>query len=214
MFAYRFRINFEDQDGFVREFELGVDQTFMDLRNAIIENLSQPSDAYTSFFLCDHQFRKKTEIFHPDYMGGKSSKNHKQQDAEKRPTMDKAALNEFIDDPHQKMVMIFDEKNEWTFYIELVRIVKTKKDESFPRLVNSVGGIPIELRPRKEILSQLNNESTDEDEETENDILDDEDQEQEEEHEGYDDDELNNLNDNDFYNESIEGGKDIDENKP
>jgi len=214
MFAYRFSINFEDQDGFLREIELGVDQTFMDLRNTIIENLSLPSDAYTSFFLCDHKFRKKTEIFHPDYMGLKNRENNKEQQAGKKPTMSKAALNEYIDDPHQKMVMIFDEKNEWTFYIELVRIVKTKKDESFPRIVNSVGGIPIELRPRKEILNQLNNESTDEDEETENDILEVEDQEHEENREGYDDDELNDLADNDFYNESIEGGKNIDENKP
>ncbi|MFW5757075.1 MAG: hypothetical protein ACOCUQ_00210 [Bacteroidota bacterium] len=213
MLAYRFSINFEDQDGFVREFELRVDQTFMDLRNAIIENLSLPSDAYTSFFLCDHKYRKKTEIFHPDYIDWESKKNHHGQDADKRPTMDTAALNELIDDPHQKMIMIFDDKNQWTFYIELVKIVKTNKKESFPRIVNSLGGIPIELRPRKEILNQTNDNSTIEDEETKNEIHEDEDHEHQDDYEGYDDDDLNNLDDDFFHNVSIEGGKDIDENK-
>lgn len=210
MFAYRFSVNFEDQDGFLREIELDVDQTFMDFRNAILEHLNLPPDAYTSFFLCDHKFRKKREIFHPDFTEFKRNKHAQEiQESGKKSTMDKAALNEFIDDPHQKMVLIFDEKNEWIFYIELVKIVKTKKDDSFPRIVNTVGPVPIELRPRKEILKELNNETTDE--ETQDDMPDEMDHE--EDNEGYDEDDLNDFDDNAFYNDSIDGGKDTDENK-
>lgn len=140
MLIYRFKIWFEDQDEFFREFELRSDQTFEDLFLAFISNLNLDTTTLSSFFICDHKFRKRTEISLVEMNAGAEENGGK-----KVLVMQHCRLNDYIDDPHQKLLLAYDYLNYWTFYIELLKITRSNPDHRYPRLHKSGGEVPREL---------------------------------------------------------------------
>ncbi len=142
MHIYRFKISFEDHDNFYREMEVQSDQTFEAFFKAFAENLNIDSDALSSFFICDHRFRKKFEISLID-MDPESANNGK------KPVgvMKNSRLNDYIDDPHQKLLLVYDYLNYWTFFIELMKILPANPQYIYPRVLKSEGDTPRELLP-------------------------------------------------------------------
>lgn len=140
MHIYRFKIKFEDQDEFLREFELRSDQTFETFFLAITENLKLDAGTLSSFFICDHKFRKKSEISLIDMNPESVEEGGKQV-----PVMHNCRLNQYIDDPHQKLLLVYDYLNYWTFYIELIKIIPANPSHVYPRLFKSEGETPREL---------------------------------------------------------------------
>jgi hypothetical protein len=140
MHIYRFKVLFEDQDGFYREFELQSDQTFLDFHLAIVANLKLDPGMLSSFFTCNDHFRKKQEISLVDM-------DQEPTDGTGKPVliMEECRLNDFIDDPHQKLLYVYDYLNYWTFYIELLRILPADKDKQYPHLHRAAGEVPREL---------------------------------------------------------------------
>lgn len=215
MFAYRFKLNFEEHDGFAREIELGVDQTFLDFYNAIADNLSLDRSINTSFFLCDHRYRKKKEIFHPQKEESRNELFEDDTDGKDAMLlMNKCVLNEFIDDPHQKFLLVYDMKNQWSFYIDLMKIVPAQESETYPRFVKSIGGVPDEINRKPRPLPGLVDEEdldidAEDDTEESNAIM------------GgasslFAEEELDELDDSGFYEEGPEnegGAEDFDETK-
>ncbi len=213
MFAYRFRMNFEEQDGFSRDIELGVDQTFLDLYNIITENLSLDKTLSSSFFLADHRFRKKKEISQPgkQHVHGNPGDDEETMD-ERRLEMDKCRLNEFIDDPHQKFLFIYDLTKEWTFYIELLKIVKGAKEDTYPRIEKSTGPVPVEISRKPRPLPGIDDEddlNPDEDGDNDSDETDISSGAQN----LYGEEDLDEFDDSSFYNNAADDSQDIDEGK-
>ncbi len=158
MHIYRFKVRFEDQDEFSREFELLADQTFEDFYLILTGNLNLDPMTLSSFFICDQKFRKKKEIFLED-MNPESD----DEGASQIVLMRSSRLNAFIDDPHQKLLLVFDYLSYWTFYIELVKIIPADPARSYPRLARSEGEVPRELVPKTdEDLQSEVDESSDE----------------------------------------------------
>ncbi len=143
MHIYRFKVRFEDQDDFSREFELRADQTFEDFYLILTGNLNLDPLTLSSFFICDHRFRKKKEIFLED-MNPESEPD----EAKQVVLMRNSRLNACIDDPHQKLLLVFDYLSYWTFYIELVKITAADPARTYPRLSRSEGDVPRELLPK------------------------------------------------------------------
>ncbi len=150
MLAYKFRINFEDQDDFLRDIELRSDLTFEDFHHAIVNNLNLDPGMLSSFFICDHNFRKQQEISLVD-MNPEEEVKLEPEDEEsaasspKVTVMKDSALCDFIDDPHQRLIYVYDYINYWTFYIELIKIVAADPQVDYPRVTRSVGAIPREF---------------------------------------------------------------------
>ena len=140
MHIYRFKIKFEDQDDFSREFELRSDQTFKDFFFAIAGNLNLDQNTLSSFYICDHKFRKREEISLVD-MNPETFEESRRRVL----VMRDCRLNDYIDDPHQKLLLVYDYLNYWSFYIELIRIVPADPMQTYPRLFRSEGEIPREL---------------------------------------------------------------------
>jgi predicted component of type VI protein secretion system len=142
MHIYRFKIRFEDQDEFHREVEVRADQTFEDFHQAIVANLKLDPTTLSSFFTCNDKFRKKQEICLVDM-----DPEPEEEAGEGKPvfTMADSKLGRFIDDPHQKLLFVYDYLNNWTFYIELLRILPADKNTVYPRIHRSEGEIPREL---------------------------------------------------------------------
>ncbi len=151
MLIYKFKINFEDYDDFSREIELRADQTFEDFHQAILGNLGLDPGMMASFFICDHRFRKKREIQLLETPAGDIKKGDEPTDGpenlSKALLLRESELKDLIDDPHQRLIFIYDYKNRWTFYIELVKILPENKSNTYPLFSKSIGAVPTELVP-------------------------------------------------------------------
>ncbi len=166
MLIYKFKIRFEDHEDFLREIELRADQTFEDFHQAILGNLGLDPGMLASFFICDHRYRRHQEIQLVDMdttpppgdtpvvgegegeadesadLSKTGQKDERQNDA---LLMHKTFLKDHIDDPHQRMLFMYDNLNQWTFFIELMKIQRASDTESYPRISKSKGAVPREL---------------------------------------------------------------------
>ncbi len=133
MAVYRFRIIIEDHEDVFREIEIKSTQTFEDLHKKIQEAFKFDASQLASFYMSDDSWRKGKEITLMDMS---------EDDQEKTPIMSKSILADYIDDPHQKIIYIFDFLAMWTFYLELVKIQKDDPKVTYPQIVRSVGAAP------------------------------------------------------------------------
>ncbi|MFW5706864.1 MAG: IS1096 element passenger TnpR family protein [Bacteroidota bacterium] len=213
MFIYRFRINFEEQEGFSRDIELRTDQTFLDFHHAISENLSLDKSLECAFFLCDHRFRKKKQIYQHKPSSSKEQPAGEENPQQTRLYMEDCVLSDYIDDPHQKFLYVYDPSKEWTFFIELLRIKSSSEKESYPKIVASEGAIPREISRKPVPLPGVaTDEEEEEDEETQDSIMSEEEGEYDDE-EGYSEEDMDELDESGFYDDSIQIGEDFDEGK-
>ena len=151
MLIYKFKVNFEDQDDFLREIELRADQTFEDFHQAVLGNLGLDPGMLASFFICDHRFRKQKEIQLVETNAVEAKKknevNEGPENMSKAILMRESELKDYIDDPHQRLLFVYDYVSRWTFYIELIKIMREDKSISYPYFSKSIGPVPRELAP-------------------------------------------------------------------
>src|SRR5262249_38322820 len=126
------------------------DQTFEDLHNAIQKAVNFDNSQLASFYMSDDTWRKGLEITLMDMKG--------EEDETSGKIMNKCILSNFIDDPHQKILYVFDFLAMWTFRIELIKILSQDPKTTYPKCVKSIGIAP------KQYASQ-NNTPVQEDEE-------------------------------------------------
>jgi hypothetical protein len=137
MHIYRFRVLMEDIDDFYRDIEISPGETFESLHKAIIEAADLSGKELASFYICDSKWNRKKEVSLIDMRVGDEEEN------EKAPLiMSKCKLGQFIDDPHQRMIYVYDFLNLYEFYIELSKIAPAEKGVKYPRCVKKVGEIP------------------------------------------------------------------------
>ena len=115
---YRFTIISDEVDDFVREIQIDPEATFFDLHEAILKAANYTNDQMTSFFICDDDWEKETEITLED-MGSGSSE-------EDTYIMRETPLSELLEDEKQKMIYVFDPLAERVFFIELSEIITGK----------------------------------------------------------------------------------------
>lgn len=141
MAVYRFRVTFEDYDEVTRDIEISYDQTFEDLHNAIQKAISFDAKHMASFYMSNDTWKKGKEITLMDMSDD--------DDESKIPIMSKSALCDFIEDPHQKLIYVFDFLALWTFQVELVKIVSEEKGAQYPRCIKSEGVAPKQYKNTK-----------------------------------------------------------------
>lgn len=204
-------MNFEEQEGFSRDIELLTDQTFKDFHEVISDNLSLDKSVECAFFMCDHRYRKKKQIFQNRPPENTEQENNEA--AEKKLYMEDSILSDYIDDPHQKFLYVYDLAKEWTFFIELARIRPATNKQPYPAIVGSVGKTPQEISRKPIPLPGINDDedliNDDEDMGTDTEMT----MVEGEEENSFDDEDLNNLDDTGFYDDSIEIGGSFDEDK-
>lgn len=120
---YRFTLISDEADHFLREIQINSDATFLDLHKAILESTGYPDDQMTSFFTCNENWEKETEITLED-MGGSSDVDNY--------VMSETALDELVEDEKQRLLYVFDPLAERVFFIELSEIIPGK---SLPKAV-------------------------------------------------------------------------------
>lgn len=148
MHLYRFRLLYEEQDDFLRDFDILSSQTFLDFHNLIVESVELKGNELASFFLCDRNWRKKKEITLIDMQHTEEEQQIDLDDDDrgsarlnKIPTfeMAKVKIKDVIDDPHQRLLYEYDFLNPKTFYVELMKIIDADVNEKYPKCSKSMG---------------------------------------------------------------------------
>ena len=133
--VYRFTIISDEVDNFRREIQIDSDATFLDFHNAILKSVGYPNDQMTSFFICDDNWEKETEVTLED-MGTSSDMDSW--------IMEETPLSELLEDEKQHMLYIFDPLADRAFFIELTEII-TGKDLDEAICTKQTGDAPQQL---------------------------------------------------------------------
>lgn len=130
MAIYRFRVSFEDHDDIIREVDMLPKHTFLDLHHLIQQNLGYDSEASSSFYFSNDQWRKGEEIA---YLPSEDKITNKV------ILMDDARLNKHINDPHQKFYYTYNFSRPVDFHVQLIKILKEEEGKTYPLVSKSIG---------------------------------------------------------------------------
>ena len=108
--VYKFIIGSEESENFKLEIVIDAADTFMRLRNAILDAVGYSKDQMDSFFICDEDWNNEKEITYVD-MGTDSD--------EDIWLMEDTPLEELIEDEGQKLKFVFDYMTDRYFYMRL-----------------------------------------------------------------------------------------------
>ena len=132
--VYRFLILSDETANFKREIQISSEATFLDLHRAMLDAVKFTPNEITSFFICDDDWSKRTEITLID-MGASS-------DADIY-LMEAIALEDLLTDEQQRLLYVFDYMTERALFMELSEIITGKTLEK-PLCTLSVGQPPVQ----------------------------------------------------------------------
>ena len=139
----RFTLISDEVDHFLREIQIDDEATFLDLHKAIIASVGYPDDQMTSFFVCNEDWEKETEVTLED-MGGSSDEDNW--------VMEETPLNELVEDEKQHLIYVFDPLADRCFFIELSEII-TGKTLTSPACTKKIGDAPRQLLDFDELMN-------------------------------------------------------------
>ncbi len=153
MYIYKFRLLYDEIEGFVRDYEIGAKQTFKDFHDIILQSIKglDPKEL-ASFYICDRKWNKLKEITLYDmdsevegFQNETAETDGEEQDqylVTEKTVMSDAIISQYINDPHQRIIYEQDFLHLHTFYIELIRSMQGKEDRSYPVCTHSSGEFP------------------------------------------------------------------------
>ncbi len=115
--VFRFLLLSDEVDDFKREIQINSDQTFLDLHNAILDSVGYDKNQMASFFVCEEDWSKKTEITLVEMDTSSDVDNY---------IMADTYLDELLEEEHQKLLYVFDYLTERAFFMELREIIPNK----------------------------------------------------------------------------------------
>lgn len=134
--VYKFRLLSDEVDDFSREIAIRSEASFLDLHNAILESVGYTPDQMTSFFLCNDDWEKDTEVTLIEMDSSPEVDSW---------VMESTKLNELIEDEGQKLLYVFDYLTERSFFMEAFEFVPGK-DLSKPKLLFAEGDAPVQVQ--------------------------------------------------------------------
>lgn len=141
MSVYKFRIVLEDNEDISRDIEIRSSQSFEEFHEAVQEAFKFDKKHAASFFVSDDFWRKGLEITlrKEDLEQDEDDIRHKR---EPKKLMSATKIAKYVDDPHQRFVYVFDPNVQWTFLVELLKIMSEDPKAKYPVCTKSVGTAP------------------------------------------------------------------------
>lgn len=141
MAVYRFKVFLEDNDDVFRDIDIKASQTFDQLHLTIQEAFKFDAKHAASFFVSDDYWRKGQEItLRKEDLPLDEEEIRLKVDPKK--LMSEVKIAKYIEQPHQRFVYVFDPAVQWTFLLEMIKIVEENAKTSYPSVVKSVGTPP------------------------------------------------------------------------
>lgn len=148
--VYRFKIISDEVDDFRREIQIDSENTFLDLRDAILDSVGYNKEDLSSFIICDDDWSRDKEIFLVD-MGFDASRD--------LWLMADTRLSEMIEDEGQKLMFVFDSLTERAFFMEMKEMI-TGCNLDKPKCTVKKGSAPRQSISLEEFDKTLDNAST------------------------------------------------------
>jgi len=134
MAVYKFKLTFDDYEDSYRVIEIKSNHTFFDFHNIILESIGFDEKQLASFYMSNDTWRREQEITLEDKTGDKENPIRE---------MRTAKLSQFVNDPHQKIIYVYDFIALWNMHLELFGIeIKENPKFTYPRVTKTVGLAP------------------------------------------------------------------------
>lgn len=126
--VYRFRMLTDENDNFVRDFEIGAESTLLDLHNFLIQILKY-DPCMASFFTADDRWERQKEYTFMDMGTGMGDAGLGAPEP-----MSEAHLCEVLQYLHDRLIYVFDPFTERAYYLEVVEAKEPQAGMTYPRL--------------------------------------------------------------------------------
>lgn len=133
---YLFRVVSDEDQNFYRDVVAEGSDTFLELHQALQENLGYDANQLASFFITNEMWEKQKEITLIDMM---------QDPKVGTTTMDQVTLEEFLTEIGQRMIYIYDFFAERAFFIELIETTDQTSPKETPFIAQGIGDPPVQL---------------------------------------------------------------------
>lgn len=142
---YKFCIVSDEVDNFKLEIAIDSDDTFLRLRNAILDSIGYTKDQLDSFFICDDDWTKRQEI---------TLEEMDTDSDEDTWLMEDTRLNDLIEDEGQKLIYVFDYLTDRCFFMEM-KEMQPGKSLLDPLCQRKVGNAPKQVIDIEEMNESL-----------------------------------------------------------
>lgn len=141
MAVYRFKVFLEDNEDVFRDIDIKAAQNFEQFHTIIQEAFKFDAKHSASFFVSDDYWRKGQEItLRKEDLPLDEEEIRKNVDPKKLMVDTKIA--KYIEQPHQRFVYVFDPVVQWTFLVEMIKIVEDNVKLNYPAIIKSYGTAP------------------------------------------------------------------------
>lgn len=151
MAIYRFKVCFEEDDEIIRVIEVRSGQTLEDLHFAILKSIEFDTRHNALFYISDDYWKKHDKfVFLPET------------GMEETTMFSSTKLSTLINDPHQKLLYIYDLSEQWVFMVELVGIAMNEDPKkSYPQVVRSESKPPKQYKTQRKVGADLEDDEFD-----------------------------------------------------
>ena len=115
---YKFLIGSEESENFKLEIAIDSEDTFLRLRNAILDAAGYDKDQMNSFYICDEDWQREKEVTYMDMDLDETD--------DEVWVMEDTRLDELVEDEGQRMKFVFDYMTERYFYMKLKETIPGK----------------------------------------------------------------------------------------
>lgn len=125
---FKFRMLSDENDGFLREYEVPYDMNLLDFNNFICGDLKYDSSAMSSFFTSDAGWNKLDEFTLMDMCMDEESGTRQ---------MSSVSLGQIIHHNRDRLIYVFDMFGDRAYYLELTEAKKQEDGMQYPRVAAS-----------------------------------------------------------------------------
>ena len=137
---FQFRMLCDEDDYFLREYEVPYDMTLAAFRDFINKDLQYRPEELTSFFTADDRWEKQREFTLME-MGDSSGEGPE--------TMESIRLGQIIHNLRDRLIYLFDMFGDRAYYLELTGAYEADPQASYPREIYAVAEAPDQYDPSK-----------------------------------------------------------------
>ena len=138
--VFQFRMLSDENDHFVRDYEVMYDMNLLDFHRFILRSLGY-EPCMASFFTADDRWERGREFTVEDMGGG---------DSETAPlAMERVTLGQLIHNNRDRLIYLFDMFGDRAYFLELTGAYEMPKDGSYPREIYAQADAPDQYDPSK-----------------------------------------------------------------
>ncbi len=143
--VFRFRMLSDENDRFVRDYEVMYDMTLLQFHEFLLEALEY-EPCMASFFTADNRWEKLREFTLMDMgEGGPDAPE----------AMDRVTLGQLIHRLRDRLIYLFDLFGDRAYYLELTGAYEADPTASYPREIYAIAEVPDQYDPSKTVADDI-----------------------------------------------------------